>query len=127
MHEAKRPLRVLMVDDDTSQLDMTSRMLRLEGFEVKTVSESLGVSVIAREFAPDVVLLDVEIPALSGDRLLSVLRENLRGASTALVLFSACDVDTLRRLATDVGADAWIRKGLEPEELAARLRRLCLQ
>lgn len=119
------PLRVLMVDDDPSQLDMTSRQLRAEGFEVRTVSESLGVSLIVREFDPHVVLLDVDIPALSGDRLLPVLRKNLRGQAPALVLFSAKDPETLRRLAHDVGADAWIPKGLDGAALAGRVRELC--
>lgn len=120
------PLRVLMVDDDPSQLDMTSRQLRAEGFEVRTVGESLGVSLIVREFDPHVVLLDVDIPALSGDRLLPVLRQNLRGKTPpALVLFSAKDPDTLRRLARDVGADAWIPKGLDGAALAGRVRELC--
>ena len=120
------PLRVLMVDDDPTQLDMTSRQLRAEGFEVLTVSESLGVSLIAREFDPHVVLLDVEIPALSGDRLLPVLRKNLQSrTSPALVLFSAKDPDTLRRLAREVGADGWIPKGLDGAELAGRVRELC--
>lgn len=123
------PLRVLMVDDDEDQLDMTSRLLRAEGFEVRTVGESLGVSLIVREFDPHLVLLDVEIPALSGDRLLPVLRKNLRGKGTppALVLFSATDPDTLRRLARDVGADGWIPKGLDGAELAGRVRELCVR
>lgn len=120
------PLRVLMVDDDESQLDMTSRLLRAEGFEVRTVGESLGVSLIVREFDPHVVLLDVDIPALSGDRLLPVLRTNLQGKmAPALVLFSAKDPDILRRLAQDVGADAWIPKGLDASALAVRVRELC--
>ena len=104
---------------------MVARMLRYEGFEVRGVSESLGVSLIAREFTPDVILLDVNIPALSGDRLVSVLKENIRGALPQLVLFSACDAAKLRELARDVGANAWFHKGIEPTDLASKLRTLC--
>ena len=118
-------LRVLIVDDDPEQLAMVARGLRLESFEVEVASESLGVSNLARRFRPDVVLLDVNIPALSGDRLLSVLRENMRLHRPRLVLFSACDREELRRLARDVEADGWIPKGVTGRELADQLRDLC--
>ena len=117
-------LRVLVVDDDSQQLAMVERSLKLHGFEVATSLEPIGVSSIAMEFEPDVVLFDVNIPALSGDRLLSIVRRHTP-ARTRMVLFSACDVTTLRQLATDVKADGWITKSVEGIELARQLRKIC--
>ena len=117
-------LRVLVVDDDNQQLAMVERSLRLHGFEVATSAEPIGVSSIAMEFEPDVVLFDVNIPALSGDRLLKIVRRHTP-ARTRMVLFSACDVSTLRRLASDVKADGWITKSVEGTELARQLRKIC--
>jgi two-component system, OmpR family, response regulator len=116
-------LRVLVVDDDCQQLAMVERSLRLHGFEVATSAEPIGVSTLAMEFEPDVVLFDVNIPALSGDRLLSIVRRHTP-ARTRMVLFSACDVSTLRRLALDVKADGWITKSVEGTELARELRKI---
>lgn len=120
----KRP-RVLLVDDDDSQLDLLSRLLTAEGFDVQTTNSPIGVSNIARKFGPDIVLIDVNIPALSGDQLLPLLRRSTRDAQRRFVLFSACDPDKLRSLADRVGADGWIQKGSEPSELIQKLRAIC--
>ena len=101
---------------------MVSRMLRVEGCEVEATSSPFGVSNLVAAFHPDVVLIDVNIPALSGDKILSVLRRHESDAR--LVLFSAADESTLRRLAEEVGADAWLQKGVDARQMAERLGRL---
>lgn len=121
---SERKLRVLIVDDNQQQLDLTSRQLKSFGFEVQTMSGSFGVSTIIRSFLPDVVLLDVEIPALSGDRLLTIARRYAE-PGTRFVLFSACDETKLRALAKETQADGWISKSETAEELVSRLRKLC--
>src|SRR5262250_804731 len=98
MPNGGRPLKVLIVDDSQQQLDLTSRQLRSYGFDVATSSGSFGVSNLVRQFAPDVVLLDVEIPALSGDQLLTIARRHA-APGTRFVLYSACDESRLRTLA----------------------------
>lgn len=120
----REALRVLVVDDDAAQLSLLERSLRLEGFEVTTATGAIGVSALVRRFQPDLVLLDVNIPALSGDRLLEVVRRHAP-SETKLVLFSACDEGHLRRLASEVSADGYISKSTAGLELAERIRRLC--
>jgi len=117
-------LRVLVVDDDPTQLSLLERTLRLEGFEVTTATGAIGVSALVRRCQPDLVLLDVNIPALSGDRLLEVVRRHAP-PDTKLVLYSACDEAHLRRLASDVQADGYISKSTAALDLAERIRRLC--
>lgn len=116
-------LRVMVVDDDQEQLELIARQLRAQGFEVRVWDSGIGVTNEVRDFEPDVVLLDVNIPALSGDRLVSLLRQS--NTKSRLVLFSSSDRERLRQLAAEVSADHWIQKGIEPQELAAQLRRLC--
>src|SRR5690606_5831010 len=67
-------LRVLVVDDDVQHLDLVRRSLRAFGIDVETSDSSLGVSAIIRRTEPDLVLLDVNIPALPGDALLGLAR-----------------------------------------------------
>jgi DNA-binding response OmpR family regulator len=119
-----RKLRVLLVDDSEQQLELTARTLRAFGFEVQTSIGSFGVSNLVRSFLPDVVLLDVEIPALSGDRLLAIARRHA-AHGTRFVLFSSCDESKLRALASESQADAWISKSESADKLVARLRALC--
>jgi DNA-binding response OmpR family regulator len=118
------PLRILIVDDDPTELSLRERSLRLDGFEVTTTSEVIGVSAIVRRLQPNIVLFDVNMNALSGDRLLEVVRR-YAPADTKLVLFSACDQSELRRRAATVKADAWISKSTMGSELSDRIRSLC--
>lgn len=117
--------RVVVIDDDEGQLRLIESMLRSAGFEVATTSEPIGASNLVRSFRPDLVLLDVHIPALSGDRLLGLLRK-VAPSTTQLVLHSAADVESLRERAVAVGADGWIQKNFDSGHLAAELRRLLL-
>jgi len=121
---AERPLRLLIVDDDNKQLELATRFFRLEGFEVHATTEAIGVSNLVRSFNPDLVLLDVQIPALDGDRLLVLARKHAP-PETKFVLFSACDEEKLRGLARKVMADDWISKSWDRAGVARRLRKLC--
>jgi len=117
------PLHVVIVDDDPEQLKMFERLLTLEGFEVTTSEGALGVSNLVRQYNPDIVLLDVNIPALTGDRLLKVARQHAPAAKWVLV--SACDEDRLRSIAAEVKADGWMSKSWPVSQMAAHLRRIC--
>jgi len=117
-------LRVLIVDDDAMQLELVSRRLRLEGFEVATTASSFGTSNLIRSFGPRVVLLDVNIPALTGDKLLALARR-VAPEETRFVLYSACDESRLRELARQSRADDWISKSTDLAVVAEKLRRLC--
>ncbi len=120
---AGKSLRVMVVDDDIEHLELIQRQLQSFGFEVRTWNSGLGVTNAVRDFRPDVVLLDVNIPALSGDRLVRLLRQS--DTTGRLVLFSSNDRERLRQLAAEVSADDWIQKGIEASALADQLRRLC--
>lgn len=117
-------LKVLMVDDDEDQLSLVARLLRVEGFEVQTTSSPVGVPTLARKFDPDIVLLDVNIPGISGDRLLTLLKKDHDGHAR-YIFFSSIDAERLRTLASTVHADGWIQKTFDGQVLGAELRRLC--
>lgn len=121
---ADRALRVLVVDDDPLQLELVQRSLRLEGFDVTVTRAALGASNLVKSFAPDVVLIDVNIPALTGDRLLTLAKKHAP-PTTRFLLYSACDESRLRALAAETGADGWISKSVGGAEIAARIRKLC--
>lgn len=120
---SERKLRVLVVDDDPLQLELVDRSLRHGGFDTRTTDRAFGATNIVRAFSPDVILLDVDIPALSGDRLLRLLRQG-GAAEATIILYSAHDEGRLRRIASDAGADGWVSKSTPVGELAGRIRSL---
>ncbi|NVJ20931.1 response regulator [Myxococcus sp. AM011] len=117
---SEKKIRVLVVDDDQEQLDLAERSLSAYGFDVRTHRSSLGVSNLVRTTLPDLVLLDVNIPALTGDKVLTLARGQAP-AGTRFVLFSASDESKLRALAMASGADGYITKSTQGEELAKKL------
>jgi two-component system, OmpR family, response regulator len=114
-------LRVLIVDDDDKQLDLVQRTLRADGMEVMACSSPIGATNLIVSFMPRIVLVDVHIPALSGDRLIAISRK-WAPPSTLFVLYSASDEARLRGLAKEVDADGWISKSVTGSDLTAKLR-----
>ena len=110
-------IRVLLVDDDPQHLALVERLLGSYGIHVQTCDSALGASKTIRHEKPDVVLLDVNMEDLTGDRLLGVARRHAP-EGTQFVLYSAHDDTRLRQLAAEVGADGWISKSAEPDMLA---------
>lgn len=116
-------LRVLVVDDDHSQLELVERTLRADGIEVRTCSSPIGVTNLIVSFVPQVVLVDVNIPALSGDRLIGISRRWVP-IGTRFVLYSANDESRLRLLAKEIEADGYISKSVTGTDLSKRVREL---
>ncbi|NUO49605.1 MAG: response regulator [Polyangiaceae bacterium] len=120
---AEENLRVLVVDDDQHQLELVERTLRADGIDVKTCSSPIGVTNLIVSFGPKLVLVDVNIPALSGDRLIGISRRWVP-PGTLFVLYSANDESRLRHLAREVEADGWISKSVTGVDLSKRVREI---
>jgi DNA-binding response OmpR family regulator len=112
--------RVLVVDDDPDLLDLVQRSLSRYGFEVHTHTSALGVSNLVRASSPDLVLIDVNFPALKGDKVVGLARQ-YAPQGTKFILYSASDEAKLRTLALQSGADGYLSKSVQGEELAKKL------
>lgn len=101
--------RVFIIDDDENALRLGQRVLEKAGYEVQTAVRVIGTTAAINEFAPDVVLLDVMMPALTGDKFIRLLRQGVK-SQPAIILFSNKSEDELRRLAEQVLADDFLPK-----------------
>lgn len=111
--------RALVVDDEQNILDFVAMGLRYEGFEVATASDGPSAVDKARQWRPDVVILDIMLPGLDG---LEVCRR-LRGASdAAIVMLTARDEVEDRVKGLETGADDYVTKPFDFRELLARVR-----
>jgi two-component system, OmpR family, response regulator len=116
---AAAKVRVLVVDDDLDLLELVRRTLTPH-FEVQTHNSALGVSNLVRNGEPDLVLLDVNFPALKGDQVLSLARR-YAPRTTKFILYSASDESKLRALARASGADGYLSKSVQGSELIQKL------
>ena len=103
--------KILIIDDDQAHLDSARGILEAEGYEVFTQNQPFGSTNAVIRIQPDLVLLDVNMPALSGDRLAEVLRANSSTRDVMVVLHSSNDEDHLRTTARRLGLDGYICKG----------------
>jgi two-component system, OmpR family, response regulator MprA len=113
---------VLLVDDDAPIRRMLERTLSAEGYEVAAVAD--GGSALARveRSVPDVIVLDVAMPGMDG---LSVTRRlRAKGLPVPILLLTARDALQERVAGLDAGADDYLVKPFEVEELTARIRAL---
>lgn len=113
--------RVLVVEDDEAILDVLRRTLRQEGHEVRLVSEGGEALKAAKEFVPDLVILDLGLPDMDGMEVC----EELRYMSDVPILMLTARIETENRVAgLDAGADDYLTKPFERQELLARIRAL---
>jgi DNA-binding response OmpR family regulator len=115
-------IRLLVVDDDPMQIELVERALARDGFELRGVSSCQAVASATEDFAPDLVLLDVNMPGTPPERVIALVREGARGAR--VILYSAWEESKLRSLAARLGADAFISKSESVFSIGGRLRDL---
>lgn len=108
--KADRPARVLVIDDDEVARELLGSELEKAGFEVFSLPSPIGASRLIQANDVDAVVLDVMMPAMSGDRLAALLRQNKRFSNVAVVLVSGKGAAELGKLALAVGADAVVSK-----------------
>ncbi len=117
-----QPVRVLVVDDETTLAELLSMALRYEGWEVRSAGDGRGALRLAREFRPDAVVLDIMLPDMDG---LEVLRRLRAESPDVPVLFlTARDAVEDRVAGLTAGGDDYVTKPFSLEELVARLRGL---
>lgn len=102
--------RVLIVDDSDLARAAMTRMLRAAGFEVFDMDSPLGVTRAVLQDDIDVVVVDVQMPAMRGDRVVELFRKSPRLRSLPIILVSGESEEDLQTLAAEHGANATVAK-----------------
>jgi DNA-binding response OmpR family regulator len=116
--------RILVVDDDPVILRLIEVNLDLEGFEVVTAERGEDAIAKARETSPDLILLDLMMPEMSGWEIAERLREDDKAGMIPLVFLSARTQDEDRRRGEDLGVAGYVTKPFDPADLVATIRKL---
>lgn len=127
MYRADEPVSlfdatVLVVDDTPANLDLISRMLEEQGYRVLVATSGNTAQRIASATRPDLILLDVVLPDLDGFAVCRALKENDSTADIPIVFVTAIDDADALSKAFDSGAQDYLRKPLQREEVCARVR-----
>jgi two-component system NtrC family sensor kinase len=114
---------VLVADDEIQTTVMLTRIFEREGYRVESVHDGNGALDAAQRLLPDLILLDVQMPALNGFEVLRALREIPTTASIPTIIVTAKarqPTDIARGM--NLGADDFIQKPFDPGELIARAK-----
>jgi len=116
------PINVLVVDDEAVLAEMVSMALRYEGWNIATAGDGAAALDSARSQRPDVVVLDVMLPDMSGLDVLRKLREE--NPQLPVLLLTAKDAVEDRIAGLTAGGDDYVTKPFSLEEVVLRLRAL---
>ncbi len=116
------PVTVLFVDDEVMLTEMMAMVLRFEGWQVITAGDGRTAITKARESRPDVVILDLMLPDMTGLDVLARLRENEPGLPVLLLTAKDTVQDRIAGLAA--GSDDYVTKPFSVEEVMLRVRAL---
>ncbi|MFN0185261.1 MAG: adenylate/guanylate cyclase domain-containing protein [Aquabacterium sp.] len=116
--------RVLVVDDVEKNARLLADVLGARGFRTRTALSGEAALALVAEEPPDLILLDVMMPGLSGYDVCRVLRADPRHALLPIVLVTALDPATERVRGLEAGADDFLSKPVNQAELMARVRSL---
>lgn len=115
--------RILAVDDIPDNLTIAQTILEYEGYEVNLVADGKTALEMIEKSPPDLVLLDVMMPDMDGYEVTYRIRQNNKLPYIPILLITASDQSNVVR-GLDAGADEFIRKPVEIDELLARVRTL---
>ena len=116
------PKRILAVDDEPHILKLVAFSLRSGGFEVLEASDGLSAIEVARAEQPDLILLDVMMPALDGYEACRRLKGDADTAHIPVVMLTAKTQLTEQKLGLECGAIDYICKPFAPKELVEQVR-----
>lgn len=112
-------MKVLLVEDDLALSDVVSFTLRRAGYEVLTAYDGLAALAVFESAAPDLVLLDLNLPRLDG---LGVCRRVRAAGETPIIILSVRGEDEAVVRGLEMGADDYMVKPFSPTQLVARIR-----
>jgi DNA-binding response OmpR family regulator len=121
------PIKVLAADDDPVILRLIQVNLSLEGFDVETAARGEDALVKAKDVGPQVIVLDVMMPGMTGWEVARQLRADAATAHIPIVFLSARTQEEDRRQGRELGVAEYVSKPFDPRDLVDTIRRLADQ
>ena len=116
--------KVLVVEDDPDQLEVTRMSLKAAGFAIGTASNGIDALKKAQTVSPDLILLDVMMPGMNGFAVCETLRENHATASIPVLMLTGLCSHISQLVAFAAGATDYLIKPFVPEELVSKVEKL---
>ncbi len=120
--EEKRSKRVLVVDDEPNIVMTVADRLELNGYEVITAGDGMEALEKAKNEKPDLIILDLMLPKMDGYKVCRDLKNDLEYKHIPIIMFTAKTMAADEILGLEMGADEYVKKPFELEELVKMIR-----
>lgn len=110
MEETTKQKKILLVEDDDALASVYETRLQAEGFDLKRVPNGEDALAIAMQYKPDLILLDVMMPKVSGFDVLDIIRNTPEVAEVKVIMLTALSQDADRERAESLGVDDYLVK-----------------
>lgn len=113
---------ILIVDDNENIRGLLKNVLRFEGYETASATNGKeALEMLATDWKPDLILMDVEMPVMDGYQTCKEIRDNKEYSSIPIIVLTAVYNKNVIKKVLTIGANDYIAKPFEPEELLARI------
>lgn len=116
------PTRILWVDDDAQLLALYKRVLTAQGFEFKGITQPLKLIESLEEFAPDIVLMDYQMPGCNGAELATMLKQDVRFMTIPIIFASGSNSAIAQKEQLGILGNSFLKKPFETEALLATIQ-----
>lgn len=110
MEETTKQRKILLVEDDDALASVYETRLQAEGFDLKRVPNGEDALAVAMQYKPDLILLDVMMPKVSGFDVLDIIRNTPEVAEVKVIMLTALSQDADRERAESLGVDDYLVK-----------------
>jgi len=115
---------ILIADDEPSVVKILGMRLRANGYQVIAAHDGATTIELANQKKPDLIILDIKMPGKSGYSVFQDIREAVCTRSIPVVFFSALPPDQARDKATQLGADGFIPKSADPDDMLTKIQEI---
>jgi DNA-binding response OmpR family regulator len=115
---------ILAIDDDLDTLNIIQMKLEAKQFKVITGRDGQQVLQLVRQHRPDLIIMDVMMPKLSGFKAARLIKFDAKTRDIPLILLTARTQEVDRKTGMEVGADVYMNKPFDPEHLLKEVQRL---
>jgi len=122
-HECVRP-KILVVDDEPEAVELVEFNLQQAGYEVITAMDGAEALTKARSKTPNLIVLDLMLPEMSGLEVCKTLRRDPATAGIPIIMLTAKAAEIDRVLGLELGADDYLTKPFSPRELVLRVKKI---
>ena len=116
--------KILIADDDLQSVELLEAYLADTGYEVRTSTDGEATQRETQQWQPDVILLDIMMPKISGFEVCKRLRANSSSRSIGILMITALDQSSDVERAVEAGTDDFLTKPINKTELLLRIRSL---